>query len=161
MVCNEKRAFFWRGLLTTSCHLTFWSADNRLSLVKRLVTTAGDSLLTTSCIFSNTHVYMYVYRDFYTKKYICVYYEMVFSSDFVTCASCIFYSQFCLWDAKILFKRDPVCNGIAYSSRKIVSGIASLQLDPLIWETASLTPRTHKPKFIKKVSSIQCLGTIG
>ena len=34
-------------------------------------------------------------------------------SDFVTCASCIFYSYFCLWDAKILFQRVPGCNGIA------------------------------------------------
>ena len=28
-----------RGLLTTGCHQTFWSADNRLSLAKCLVTT--------------------------------------------------------------------------------------------------------------------------
>ena len=26
-------------------------------------------------------------------------------SDFVTCASCIFYSYFCLWDAKFLLQR--------------------------------------------------------
>ena len=84
---------------------------------------------------------------------------MVFNSDFVTCASCIFYSQFCLWDAKFLFQRVSGCNGIADLSWKIVSGLVSLHLDPLIWETAS--PRTHQPKFANKVSIIQCLVIIG
>ena len=40
-------------------------------------------------------------------------------SDFVTCASCIFCSYFCLWDAKFLFQRVPGCNGIADLSWKI------------------------------------------
>ena len=42
---------------------------------------------------------------------------------------------------------------------KIVSGLVSLQLGPLIWETVS--PRTLKPKFVNKVSIIQCLVIIG
>ena len=40
-----------RGLLTTGCHQTVWSADNRLSPA------LGLRLLTTSCIFSNYNVY--------------------------------------------------------------------------------------------------------
>ena len=44
---NERR----RGLLTTGCHQTFWSADNRLSLAKCLVLSPAKSLLKTSCIF--------------------------------------------------------------------------------------------------------------
>ena len=43
--------------------------------------------------------------------------------------------------------------------KKKNSGLVSLQLDPLILETAS--PRTHKPKFVNKVSIIQCFVIIG
>ena len=35
------------------------------------------------------------------------------SSDFVTCASCIFCAYFCLWDAKFLILRVPGCNSSA------------------------------------------------
>ena len=41
-------------------------------------------------------------------------------SDFVTCASCIFCTYFCLWDAKFLFQRVPWCNSIANLSLKTV-----------------------------------------
>ena len=41
-------------------------------------------------------------------------------SDFVTCTSCIFCAQFCLWDAKFLFQRVPGCNSVADLSLKIV-----------------------------------------
>ena len=45
---------------------------------------------------------------------------MIKLSDFVTCASCIFCAEVCLWDAKFLFQRVPGCNSIADLSLKIV-----------------------------------------
>ena len=64
------------------------------------------------------------------------------------------------WGCKtFISERVPGCNGIADLSRKKVSGLVSLQLDPLIWKTAS--PRTHKPKFVNNVIIIQCLLIIG
>ena len=48
------------------------------------------------------------------------FYTLVKVSDFVTCASCIFCAQFCLWDAKFLFQLVPGCNSIADLSLRIV-----------------------------------------
>ena len=39
-------------------------------------------------------------------------YTLYHPSNFVTCTSCIFFSIFCLWDAKFLFQGVPGCNGI-------------------------------------------------
>ena len=147
------------------------SADNRLSpdfLVcwqpvvtsKRL--SPAKSLLTTSCIFSNTNVYMYVYRDFYTKNtlvYIMKWYLTVillpahpasFTHKFVSGMQSFFYfseSQ----NAMVL----QICHKNSFWTCKLTR----FQLDPLIWETVS--PRTHKHKFVNKVSILQCLVIIG
>ena len=42
--------------------------------------------------------------------------QLLYSSDFVTCAYCIFCASFCLWDAKFLVG----CNSIADLSLKKV-----------------------------------------
>ena len=42
--------------------------------------------------------------------------QLLYSSDFVTCASCIFCASFCLWDAKFLVG----CNSIADLSLKSI-----------------------------------------
>ena len=64
-------------------------------------------------------------------------------SDFVTCASCIFYPQFFLWDAKFLFQRVLGCNGIPDLSRGIVFWTHKFGVGPI-------DPRIHKPKFVNK-----------
>ena len=46
--------------------------------------------------------------------------QLLYSSDFVTCASCIFCASFCLWDAKFLFGRVRGYNSIADLSLKKV-----------------------------------------
>ena len=110
-------------------------------------------------IFQYQCVYVCMFIEVFIQKiHLCILWNGI-NSDFVTCTSCFFYSQFRLCDAKFLFQRVPGCNGIADLSWKIVSGLVSLQLGPLIWETVS--PRTLKPKLVNKVSIIQCLVIIG
>ena len=44
--------------------------------------------------------------------------QLLYSSGFVTCTSCIFWQSFCLWD--FLFRRVRGCNSIADLSLKKV-----------------------------------------
>ena len=92
--------------------------------------------ITLSCcgsqIFYRNHV---ILQRIYRKRTIK---QRFFYLRILHCLLIIF-----LWDAKSLFQRVPGCNGIANLSCKKCSGLISLQLDPLIWETAS--PRTHRP----------------
>ena len=51
-----------------------------------------------------------------------------------------------------LFQRVPGCNSIVDLSLKKCSGLISLQLDSLIWETAS--PRSHKLEIVILLSGV-------